>query len=54
MGDGEKLDDYFRQLFESELEALLEVAQSETGKREIPMTRHERAALERLRRGSGA
>ena len=49
MGDGEKPEDYFRQLFESELEALLDVAQSETGKREIPMTRHERDALERLR-----
>lgn len=51
MGDGEKLEDYFRQLFESELEALLDVAQSETGKREIPMTRHERAAFARLSAG---
>ena len=49
MGDGETLDDYFAQLFRSELDALLDVAQNETGKREIPLTRHERAALDRLR-----
>ena len=54
MGEGEKVDDYFAQLFRGELDALLDVAQSETGRREIPMTRHERAALESLRRGSGA
>ena len=49
LGDGETLDDYFAQLFRGELDALLDVAQSETGKREIPLTRHEKAALERLR-----
>ena len=49
MGAGKTPDDFFARLFRDELEALLDVAENETGKREIPMTRHERAALERLR-----
>lgn len=48
MGDGETVDDFFAQIFQTELEALLDVAQSETGKREIPLTRHERAALAKI------
>lgn len=48
-GDGETVKDYFAGLFRSELDALLDVAEEETGKREIPLTRHERAALERIR-----
>ena len=35
-------------LWKSEISALIDVAQSDTGKREIPLTRHERAAPERL------
>jgi len=41
-------EDYARELIQSEIEALLDVAENETGKREIPLTRHERAALERI------
>lgn len=48
-GDGETVEDYFAGLFRSKLDALLDVAEEETGKREIPLTRHERAALERIR-----
>ena len=40
-------EDYFGEMWNSEIEALLDVAQNETGKREIPLTRHERAALAR-------
>lgn len=35
-------------MWETQIYALLDVAQSDTGKREIPLTRHERAALDRL------
>ncbi len=49
LGEGKTVDDFFRGLFESEVDALLDVAQNETGKREIPLTRYERAALDRLR-----
>ena len=45
----DSLDDYFADLWRGEEEAILDFAQSETGKREIPLTRHERAALDRLR-----
>ena len=45
---------YFAKMWESEIEGLLDVAQAETGKREIPMTRHERRAFERLRETSRA
>jgi len=48
-GDGEDFDKFLAEVFQSQLDALLDVAQDETGKREIPLTRHERAALERLR-----
>lgn len=47
-GEGETVEDYFTGLFRSELDALLDVAQDETGKREIPLTSHERAALVRI------
>ena len=43
-------DDFLVELFNTELVALLDVAEAETGRREIPLTRHERAALERLRK----
>ena len=49
MGDGETVYDFFARMFHEELDALLDVAQNVTGKREIPLTRHERAALDRLR-----
>lgn len=44
-------DGYLDDLFAAEVSALLDVAQSETGKREIPLTRHERAALARCGAG---
>lgn len=47
-GYEESFGDYLAEVFRSELDALLDVAQSETGRREIPMTRHERAALARI------
>ena len=40
--------DYVHGLIHCEIEALLDVAESKTGNREIPLTRHERAALERI------
>lgn len=40
--------EYLAELWRGELEALLDYAQSETGKKEIPLTRQERAALARL------
>lgn len=43
-------DEYLADLLDSEISALLDVAQSDTGKREIPMTRHELSALDKLRR----
>ena len=39
--------EYLAELWRGELEALLDYAQSETGKKEIPLTRQERAALAR-------
>jgi len=36
------------ELFNCEISALLDVAESDTGKREIPLTRHERAALDAI------
>ena len=44
----DSIDDYLADLWRAELEAILDLAQSETGKRELPLTRHERAALERI------
>lgn len=43
-------DEMFADWVGSEIEALLDVASSETGKREIPLTRYERAAVDRIRR----
>ena len=43
-------EDYFRDIVRIEIESLLDLAETETGKREIPLTRHERAALERIER----
>ena len=40
--------DFVQELMQSEIEGLIDLAQCETGKWEIPLTRHERAALERI------
>ena len=53
-GDGESFGDYIAVVFQGVIDSLLDVAESVTGKREIPLTRHERAALERIRRVKGA
>lgn len=45
----EDFNEFISQVFRDELEALLDVAESETGKREIPLTRYERAALDRIK-----
>lgn len=45
--------EYLAELWRGELEALLDYAQSETGKAEIPLTRQERAALARLEAARG-
>ena len=42
--------DYWAGVIETLKAALLDMAERETGKREIPLTRHERAALARLAR----
>ncbi len=42
-------DDFLDDLWQDELEAILDFAQSETGKRELPLTRHERAAIEHIK-----
>ena len=44
----DSIDDFFADLWDEEMRALADVAESETGKREIPLTRQERAALERI------
>lgn len=41
-------DVFVREACESFIEATLDMVQSETGKRELPLTRHEKAALERI------
>ena len=46
----DNFDEYLAELWNSEISAFLEVAESDTGKREIPMTRYELAALARLAR----
>ncbi len=43
----DSVKDFFTELWQTEIDALLDEAQSETGKREIPLTRHEKAALAR-------
>ena len=45
----DNFDEYLAELFRDELDDLLDVAERETGKREIPLTRYEKAALDRLR-----
>ena len=40
-------DAFIKDMFESQITALLDIAQSDTGKREIPLTRYERSALAR-------
>ena len=44
----DSFDDFIRDLIRSEREALVDIALKETGKAEMPFTRHERAALARL------
>lgn len=44
----DSFDGYAEELFNNEISALLDVAESDTGKREIPLTRHERAALDAI------
>ncbi len=41
-------DDFAEQLVQSQISVCLDLAECETGKREIPLTRHERAALDRI------
>ena len=48
----DNFDEFLAEAFRAEIEALLDVAEVDTGKREIPLTRYERAALDRLR-GNG-
>ena len=45
----DNFDAYLADFLHRELESLLDIAERETGKREIPLTRYERAALERIR-----
>ena len=45
----DNFDEFLADVLQGELEALLDVAEIDTGKREIPLTRYERAALDRLR-----
>lgn len=42
---GRTEDEFFDELWEEEITAFLELAEVQTGKREIPLTRYERAAL---------
>lgn len=51
---GQTFEEYWDGVIEGLFDTLLDVAENETGKREIPLTRHERAALERLRGASRA
>ncbi len=45
----DNFDAYLADILHGELESLLDIAERETGKREIPLTRYERAALDRIR-----
>ena len=47
-GDGESFGDYLAVVFQGVVDSLLDVAERVTGKREIPLTRHERAALDAI------
>lgn len=51
---GQTFEEYWDGVIEGLFDTLLDVAEQKTGKREIPLTRHERAALERLRETSEA
>ena len=53
-GEGETFDDFCADLFDAEISALMDAAECETGKREIPLTRHERRALAALAEKGGA
>ena len=46
--DGETVNDFFADMFDAALVGLLDKAAEVTGKREIPLTRHERAALAKI------
>ena len=52
-GEGETFDDFCADLFDAEISALMDAAECETGKREIPLTRHERRALAALAEKKG-
>ena len=45
---GQTFDEYWDGVVVGLLDAMLDEAEGQTGKREIPLTRHERAALDRL------
>lgn len=44
----DSFDGCAEELFNNEISALLDVAESDTGKQDIPLTRHERAALDAI------
>ena len=44
----DSINDLLDDLWDGQMESLADIAESETGRREIPLTRHERAALERI------
>lgn len=50
---GYSWSEYLAELWRGELEAFLDYAQGETGKKELPLTRQERAALARLEAARG-
>ena len=54
LGDGETINDFFADMFDAALVGLLDKAAEVTGKREIPLTRYERAALDRIKREARA
>lgn len=45
----DSFEEYVAELVRREIESLVDFAESKTGKREIPLTRHERAALDKIR-----
>ena len=54
LADGETVNDFFADVFDAALVGLLDKAAEVTGKREIPLTRYERAALDRIKREARA
>lgn len=44
---GGGIDDFFAEIWRSEIDALLDIAESSTGTRALPLNRHERRALAR-------